>query len=120
MHNFREAFVETLKDTESRDRQPAAGLAVNTPVAVLQKKIDQFSFFGFGWDYSGVITQGNPTLDQYRQRSGLNFTMAIAEPPCQKLAADCQAVSGEAEISSDNPHLVPLKAHISQLSVRLE
>jgi hypothetical protein len=97
----------------------ADGLAVNMSIADLQKKFGKFSFYGFGWDYGGLVITGNPTLDQYRQKSGINFTMAATSRLCQQFTTDCRAVSGDIEISSDNPRLARLQAHIGELSVRL-
>jgi hypothetical protein len=97
----------------------ADGLTVNTPIAALQKKFGKFSFYGFSWDYGGLVNTGNAKLDQYRQKTGISFTLDVSGALCQKFSDDCHAVSGDSTFASDNPHLVPLKAHISILHVRL-
>jgi hypothetical protein len=95
------------------------GLAVNTSVTFLQQKFGKFSFFGFEWDYGGLIVMGNPKLDQYRKKTGVDFTMAATDSLCQKYTKDCEAVMGDIKVSSASPHLVPLKVHISLLTVEL-
>jgi hypothetical protein len=97
----------------------ADGLTVNAGVAALQRKFGKFSFYGFGWDYGGLLNRGNDKLDQYREATGVNFMMNVSPNLCQQFATDCRAVSGDKTFASDNPLLLKLKAHISVLYVHL-
>jgi hypothetical protein len=97
----------------------ADGMALYLPLTVLQKRFGQFSFYGFGWDYGGLITTGNAKLDQYRKQSGLYFSLQTTPGRCQAYQADCRAVSGDSEFSTDNPHLKHLQTRIATLGVKL-
>jgi hypothetical protein len=97
----------------------ADGLTVNAGVAALQRKFGKFSFYGFGWDYGGLLNRGNDKLDQYREATGVNFMMHVSPNLCQQFPTDCRAVSGDKTFASDNPLLLKLKAHIGVLYVHL-
>jgi hypothetical protein len=98
----------------------ADGLAVGMTVAALQQKFGKFSFYGFGWDYSGtVISENNAKLDQYRKQSKINFILGLPHGRCQQFQADCRAVSGDSTFESDSPRLASLKPRIEVLYVRL-
>jgi hypothetical protein len=92
---------------------------VDMTVAALEKKFGKFSFYGFGWDYGGlVIGDSNAKLAQYRQSTKISFTLGVPDGRCQQFQEDCRSVSGDATFASDNPRLKSLMPRIEVLYVR--
>ncbi len=97
----------------------AAGIAAGMPVSKMQKLFGKFEFYGFGWDYGGMLLKGNSKLDRYRENLGVSFLMGMPLGKCQSRPKDCAAVTGETRISSALKVLDRLQVKVVKISVGL-
>jgi hypothetical protein len=97
----------------------AAGVAVGMPVSKMQKLFGKFDFYGFRWDYGGVLLEGNSKLDRYRKNLGVDFLMGMPVGKCQSRPRDCDAVTGEKRISSSHKALDRLQVKVVRIVVAL-
>jgi len=98
----------------------AEGISVGTPVSQLQARFGTFQFFGFNWDYGGVIFEQSPKLKQYVQTLRLGLTLGLPRGSCQQMTPDYQAVIGDQKVSSNDRAVKRLKAQVTSMTVALD
>jgi hypothetical protein len=95
----------------------AEGLAVGTPVSQLRRMFGEFKFYGFEWDYGGLLSNNtNLKLEQYRKAHRLSFDLVLPKRRCQQFPTDCRALLGEQLIVTTNPHLKSVDPEIGSIS----
>lgn len=93
----------------------AEGITIGTTVSQLHQRFGKFSFYGFGWDYSGLVVRGNAKLDRYRQSRQFGFSLGLPENSCSQ--GECRLVMGDDTLSSDNQTVRRLKAQVVEMFV---
>jgi hypothetical protein len=92
----------------------AEGIGTGTTLNTLRQKAGEFKFSGFGWDYGGIMQLQNTKLSKY---NGITIQMDVDENSYQKYPDDAQYVSGDKQLSSQDPKLKRLNISVSRMIV---
>ncbi len=93
------------------------GIRVGTSFAELRKQLGEFQLYGLEWDYGGTILLQGTRLSRYQDHLILRVQ---AEPnAATKFPRDYQAISGDQELSSTNPHWKNLGMRVGEMIVIL-
>ncbi|BAY83143.1 hypothetical protein NIES267_26300 [Calothrix parasitica NIES-267] len=94
------------------------GIGVGTSFQELQKKLGDFRLTGLGWDYGGFINLETTNLSKYQGQ--LSLQLAPDQEAIKKNPQQHEAVLGDRELSSTNPHWQALNMKVSQMTVHLD
>ncbi len=103
-------FIRISQD--DTDWKTQEGITVGTTLEALEKINGKpFKFYGFGWDYGGLVTNWNGgKLNSY-------LLVALIPQNFDKLDATLQ---GEVELSSDDPKVRELQAKIGSIVITFQ
>jgi hypothetical protein len=95
------------------------GLAPGMPLTQLRQMFGEFKFYGFGWDYGGLlILDTNPKLSQYLKARHLSFDLGTPRDCCHQFPeAAYLPLMGDQEIATTDPRLTVIKPEIRVMSV---
>lgn len=91
------------------------GIGVGTSFKQLRRTLGEFKLTGLGWDYGGYVNLQGTKLSRYRGK--LILGVDADEKLAQKFPKDLQAVSGDQQLSSNNPHWKPLGMRVTRMIV---
>jgi hypothetical protein len=91
------------------------GIGVGTSFKQLRRTLGEFKLTGLGWDYGGYVNFQGTKLSRYRGK--LVLGVDADENLAQKFPKDLQAVSGDQQLSSNNPHWKPLGMRVTRMVV---
>jgi hypothetical protein len=97
----------------------ADGLAPGTPLTQLRQMFGEFKFYGFAWDYGGLlILDQNPKLAQYLKARHLSFDLGTPRNCCKQFPQETYLpLMGDQEIATTDPRLTVIKPEIRVMSV---
>lgn len=93
------------------------GISVGIPLNKLRQILGKFQIIGIGWDYGNTILLQGTQLSKYRGK--LYLEIAIDDNVAQKFPQDYQAVSGDRQVSADDPHWQNLGAKLGYMEIYL-